>query len=216
MSTKIKTFSIISVLLLLLTACQSKVRNQQLATEEAGISATPSLSKLLYGALALENTENKLTDEQADSLLFYWKGVRALNNSDNVAAEETAGLTEQIYNTFNDAQKEYISSLDLTADTVQKLSANLSIDATVAEESDITINNGFGGGPMGNGGMTFGGRMPSGGEMPSGTGDMGVMMGGMMMPGQEGLTSEQGQGYQAQLSDVVIEAFINFLKDKLA
>ena len=52
--------------------------------------------QLALGTLALEETDQAITAEQAAALLPLWKAANSLSGADNVAAEEMTGLFKQI------------------------------------------------------------------------------------------------------------------------
>ncbi len=94
---------------------------------------------LALGSMELANTENAITPEQAELMLFYWQALTNLTNSGNSATEEVAALLTQIEESFTPAQITAINQMQLTSAYMN----------TWATENGITMGTGAGAGAGG-------------------------------------------------------------------
>lgn len=98
---------------------------------------------LSLGAMELANTENALSAEQAELMLFYWQALNNLTASGNSATEEVAALLTQIEDSFTPEQIQAINQMQLTSEYMTAWAA----------ENGITMGSGAGaGGGQGQGG----------------------------------------------------------------
>ena len=104
---------------------------------------------LSLGTMELANTENAITTEQAELMLFYWQALTNLTNSGNSATEEVAALLTQIEESFTPAQITAINQMQLTSEYM----------TAWATENGITMGTGAGAGAGGGQGQGGGGGM---------------------------------------------------------
>ncbi len=79
--------------------------------------------QLALGTLALEDTPNAVTAEQAQALLPLWKAANSLTGADNVASEEMSGLFDQIEQSMTPEQVQAIQALDLSGQGMADLAS---------------------------------------------------------------------------------------------
>ena len=80
-------------------------------------------TQLALGTLALEDTPNAVTAEQAQALLPRWKAADSLTGADNVASEEMSGLFNQIEEGMTAEQVQAIQALDLSGQAMADLAS---------------------------------------------------------------------------------------------
>lgn len=172
--------------------------------------------QLLFGTMALEDTDYPVLADQSENLLPLWKAARALSDSETAAEEELVAVYTQIQNTLNADQVKAIGAMELTQEDL----------LNIAESHGIEI--GLGGGfdfdnmtpeqqAAREAAREYGG--PGGGGFPGGGGGLG---GG---PGGEGLDpaaretaiAERGGagrfgGGAGRINPVFFEGIITFLE----
>jgi len=112
------TITLMTILVLALTACSGGTSNmQQAATNQSTDTShteMPLASKLVVGSFKLEGTENAITAEQATELIPLWQVYQQLSTSDTAAQEEISSLAEQIQETMTADQITAIDAMNLT------------------------------------------------------------------------------------------------------
>ena len=87
-------------------------------------------NKLAAGLLKLEGTSAEVTSEQADDLLFLWKGIKSLNGETNTASAEIAAIYSQIEETLNDDQVHAIKGMVINSTDINTLNVAYGITTT--------------------------------------------------------------------------------------
>jgi hypothetical protein len=127
------------------SAPEAEVADEEPAAEPAAETVALNLEfegalsqklMLSLGTMELANTENAITAEQAELMLFYWQALTNLTNSGNSATEEVAALLTQIEETFTPAQITAINQMQLTSEYM----------TAWATENSITMGTGAGAG----------------------------------------------------------------------
>lgn len=190
---------------------------------QAGERQLPLAMQLALGTLALEETDQAITAEQAAALLPLWKAANSLSGADNVAAEETASLFKQIQEAMTGEQVQAIQAMDLSGQSMADLAGKYGFQmggggrGELTEEMRATMEaarasgempEGFTPGmapPEGGGFRVEGGGPPSGGE----GGGQGFFM-------QRGNNSgSSGQNANAVTGNPIYQAVIELLQQKL-
>jgi hypothetical protein len=131
----------LSIILVAALAACSGLSNSGVSSTAASGSSTSSVNeKLGAGILSLEGTENAVTTEQADSLLFLWQGVSSLGTDNNTTDTEMAALYDQIRETLTADQVQAIQAMNLGDTEVSTLASqygagNAASAASVASSS---------------------------------------------------------------------------------
>lgn len=132
-------------------------------------SKTTTEVKTAMGIIALEDTDQAVTVDQAKVLLPLYKAVKALGASATTAPAELEALYSQIRENLDSSQIQTIDNLDVSSQTIQAVLTKYGAisDGLASEGSRSTTrsssNGGFGGpggpggGPGGPGGMMMGG-----------------------------------------------------------
>jgi hypothetical protein len=174
--------------------------------------------ELALGTLALKNSNNPVDAKEAAQLLFLWKGMNSLLQSQTTASEEVQGLIKQIQATMTPAQVQSIKNMHLTYQDLPR----------IAQQAGVQI--GGGGGQFGNispearatfqaarqsgqgGGNQGGARIPGFGGGGFGGGGFGGGGGGNNTSSNNTqfrtVSAFQGTG----LNEVVISAVIRYLQ----
>jgi len=112
------TFTLMTILVLTLTACSSGTTNTQQAATNQSTDTSPTemplASKLVVGSFKLEGTDNAITAEQATELIPLWQVYQQLSTSDTAAQEEISSLADQIQETMTPNQITAIDAMNLT------------------------------------------------------------------------------------------------------
>jgi hypothetical protein len=181
---------------LILTACASAADTTKTAASGTS-SATelPAQTKLILGAIKLEETENAISAEQAAELLPMFYVLQDLNESDTAAQEEINGLTRQIEETLTAKQTQAIAAMSLTRQDMSTLirGGNNNTNAAAA-------GNTSGGTGAPNGGFP-GGGIPGGG-IPGGT-------------TTSGSNTETRTAMNTKTPSALFDAMINLLEKKI-
>ncbi|PKO15798.1 MAG: hypothetical protein CVU39_09755 [Chloroflexi bacterium HGW-Chloroflexi-10] len=226
----IKNIGLLSVILLImmviLSACSSGL--SQIETQEAvqadGTTIANEMqltiqTRLVLGTFSLEDTENKVTSEQAQELLPMWKTLKVLLESDSAADLEIEALEEQIQETMTSAQNQTMNALSFTRESYMEFMSEYLPDIQMggaAMRQDGTGNTSgrqmqAGGMEAGGGGMPAGGGgMPAGG-MPAGGGGMEGETGGAL-PQSDGQITNAGMA--GGMNTLLIDALIELLESK--
>ena len=158
----------ITLFALTLTACASSTGTSASAPS-GGPDAVelPAQTKLILGAINLEETEYPITSEQAKELLPMFYVLQDLNDSDTAAQEEIDGLVAQIQETLSTEQTQAIDGMSLSMRDVFAISQGSSGSTSSSDAESATSA----GGPpdMGAGGPPDMGGMPGGGMQSTGT-----------------------------------------------
>jgi hypothetical protein len=118
------TLTLLAALSLLLTACsQAQGQSGTAASGGGGVRQLDQRMQLALGTLALEDTPNAVTAEQAQVLLPLWKAADSLTGADNVASEEMSGLFDQIEQSMTPEQVQAIQALDLSGQGMADLAS---------------------------------------------------------------------------------------------
>lgn len=193
-----KTILLISLMLLAgLMACASPDSGSGLAVETGQSSrlsaaysdAMPIVSQLAAGTVALENGENSVTDDQAESLLPLWQAYAGLVADGSTADAELNALVTQIEREMTDDQISEIAQLQLTNAKLQEM-----IEAGEIELGRGGRGQGAGGGPPADGGGQGGGGRGQGGLGGGGGGGQG---GGLGAPDPEAIAARQAERIEA-------------------
>ncbi len=135
-------------------------------TEVSG-SNLPDAALLIVGTLKLDGTEQAVTKEQAQDLLFLWQGYKELSTRDSAAPEEKSAILAQVKALMTEDQMSAISVLNLTTRDVMELVQSLGTTSTASSSTgmgnDERPSISFSGPPGGGGGGQGGG--PGGGGM---------------------------------------------------
>jgi hypothetical protein len=118
------TLTLLAVLALLLSACAKAQAQAGASAPGSGGARQPDpRMQLALGTLALEDTPNAVTAEQALALLPLWKAADSLTGADNVASEELSGLFDQIEESMTAEQVQAIQALDLSGQGMADLAS---------------------------------------------------------------------------------------------
>lgn len=124
-------------LMMVLTACATSAGAATPAepTATPGIvaenyaNALPVPSQLALGTINLKGTANAVTADQAENLLFLWKGMQALGAASNSSQLEMNALLVQIQDAMKPVQLQAIADLKLSQADVLKAMAELGTTA---------------------------------------------------------------------------------------
>jgi len=111
------TITIITILVLMLTACGGASDSPQTDPAEftsSSENAMPLSTQLLIGTFKLEETDLVVTAEQANELIPLWQVLQSISSSDTAAQEEMDALVEQIQETMTAEQVQAIEAMNLT------------------------------------------------------------------------------------------------------
>ena len=218
-----KTFLVLLILTLTLTACGSRTSNfsARPSGTQSG-AATGELSAALQvaiGTIKLDKTANEITKDQAAELLPLWETLQVLDSSDTAANQEKEALIQQIQETMTKDQMQAITSMNLTRQDMfsmlQTQGATLQGTQNGSTQSGTTRNTNPGGFVSGGGGFA-GGPPPDGGGFPSG----GPGFGGQNQTGRnQNSNSSQSKANRTALSanripTPLVQAVIDYLKKK--
>src|SRR5215208_1870584 len=163
------TLTILTILILTLTACGSTSSGTNSASgnqNAASAGALAATTQLIIGTLKLEDTGQAVTAKQAAELLPLWQTMQVLSESDTAADQEKEALLAQIQETMTPAQRQAITSMNLTRQdlftVMQERGAALGGSSQSSSQSGNSSTNssrnfGGGGGPPPDGGG-FGGQ----------------------------------------------------------
>jgi len=225
---KLTLFSILTILILALTACSSVSDSPQPDSTQStgtGENALPVSTQLLIGTFKLEGTDLAVTPEQASELIPLWQVLQSLSSSDSAAQAEMDALIEQIQETMTPEQIQSIKDMNLTP---QDMFTTMQEQGIGGQDGQNFIRpgseNGEGGEfpapPAGEGGQFFVG--PGGGEPGAGGpggGGPGGFDGQGLSPDQiataQALREENGGGFRFTGAPAPLtEALIQFLQEK--
>jgi len=182
------TITLLSVLILALTACSGGTSNTQQFNQGQSTNTSPNemplASKLVVGSFKLDGTDNAITAGQATELIPLWQVYQQLSTSDTAAQEEITALTEQIQETMTTEQMNAIDFMNLTPQDI----------STTMQEQGVQF-----GGNNGNGQGTNGqnnGQFPNGGNFQPPEGGGGQFFGGLDDGGPGGGGSGRFNGGQ--------------------
>jgi hypothetical protein len=124
---------------------------------------------LIVGSLKLDGTEQAVTKEQAQDLLFLWQGYKELSTRDSAAPEEKSAILAQVKSSMTETQMSAITAMNLTSRDVMELVQSLGTTTTASSPTgmgnDERPSISFSGPPGGGGGGQGGGPGPGGGGM---------------------------------------------------
>lgn len=184
----------------------------------------PQSMQLALGTLALEDTEQAITAEQAAALLPLWKAANSLTGADNVAAEETTGLFNQIQEAMTGEQMQAIQAMDLSGQNMADLAGKYGFQmggggrGNLTEEMQATMEAARASGEMPEG-FTPGMAPPEGGagfRVEGGGPTQGGQGGGQgffTQRGNNGGTSGQSAG--TATGNPIYQAVIELLEKKI-
>jgi hypothetical protein len=184
----------LSIIALTLAGCSPSAAASTAGAGQAGERQLPQSMQLALGTLALEDTDQAITAEQAAALLPLWKAANSLSGADNVAAEETTSLFNQIQETMTSEQVQAIQAMDLSGQNMADLASKYGFQmggggrGELTEEMRATME-----------AARLSGQMPEGftpGMAPPEGGVFRGEGGGPPLGGQGG-----GQGFFVQRSD---------------
>lgn len=174
-----------AALVALLAACSGAAANSTTETsgETVAANTTPvpggfqmsALTQLLLGTFELEDTDQAVTAEQAQTLLPLWQAVQALGQSDTTAEAEMAAVEQQIQDAYTAEQISAIEALALSPDDMRAIMDDLGLTignfANGTPPPNVTPGaGGFDGGPFGGGPPPDGGFVGGPGGGPGGGG----------------------------------------------
>lgn len=156
-------------------------------------------SRLALGILQLEQTDQAVDKDQAQTLLPLWQALQTLNNSDTTAAAELDALTRQIQRAMTSEQMSTIAAMELTSESLAELQASGALGfggpgMNITREAG-SGSGGLSGGPPPGDIVGFAGGPPGG--LPPG-GDFGGLGGG---PGGD-LSADQIATRQAAIAEM--------------
>jgi hypothetical protein len=181
--------------------------------------------RLALGTLALENTEQAITPEQAAELLPLWKAANSLSGADNIATEETQGLFGQIEDAMTPEQMQAIQGMDFSGENMAELASTYGFQmgggrrGELSEEMRATMEAAQASGQMPEG-FTPGMAPPEGAEFRlEGGGADGPIPGeggqGFFMRGAEGNSAASGNAAGGTVSNPLYDAVIALLEKKI-
>ena len=194
-----------------ITACSTRTASP---VGMAGGGKMEPMAELAVGTLQLDGTAQAVTKEQAAELLPLWQVYQEISMSDTAAQDEIDGLVEQIKVSMSEAQWQAISDMKLTQENVMEIMRERGPSMGGAGGSGGgSSRGGFGGEGFPGGGIPPGepGGMPPDAEIAMGGAGGGTQ--GMATP-QAGAT--QFRGRQSGVPASVLNAVIEYLKDKAA
>jgi len=214
------TLTILTILLLTLTACGGTSNTPQLDPEQpSAVSGDlPIASRLVIGSFKLEDTDLPITPEQAVDLLPLWQVYQDLSTSDTAAQEEIDALIEQIQETMTSEQMQAITAMNLTRQDM----------VTFMQEQGVQLAGGTGESRQASGGQNNSGELPEVRGPVIIQGGPGGGPGGGLGGGQsQGLSPQQIATAQALRAEngggtlilngtptPLIEALVQFLQEK--
>ena len=213
----------LSIIALTLAGCSPSAAASTAGAGQAGEPQLPQSMQLALGTLALEETDQAITAEQAAALLPLWKAANSLSGADNVAAEETTSLFKQIQEAMTGEQMQAIQEMDLSGQNMADLAGKYGFQmggggrGALTEEMQATMEAARASGEMPEGftpGMAppdgAGFRVEGGGPPPGGEGGG---QGFFMQRGNNGGTS--GQSASAATGNPIFQAVIELLQQKI-
>jgi len=228
------------------TACAAKnntpadsANGEVSTTSQNGDINLSERTKLILGSIALEETELKITSEQASALLPQWKVLKNLLGSDSASLVEIDALQEQIKESLSTEQSTWIDNLRYTPEEYQAAisdfmpeginfggNGDLSEEEIQARIATMQAANGgnlpqdFPGGTGGStggggGGLTFQGGGPGGDFVPgAGGGIPGGNFGSTNGTPSADSSTRQGRAGGSQFDILLIDQLIAILEAK--
>jgi hypothetical protein len=239
--------TIITILIFftLSTACAAKnnspadsANGEVSTTSQNGDVNLSERTKLILGSIGLEETDLKITAEQANALLPQWKVLRNLLSSDSASQVEIDALQEQIKESLSSEQSTWIDNLRYTPEEYQAAiqdfmpdgmnfggNGDLSEEEIQARIATMQAANGgnlpedfpggAGGGAGGAGGQTFQGGGPGGDFVPgAGGGFPGGDFGSTGGTPSADSRAMQGRAGGSQFDILLINQLITILEAK--
>lgn len=219
-------FFILIITLMVLSACSNSneaTNSNGSATTTAGVVEgeieIDQVGQLALGTIMLDDTENVVTAEQAQTMLSYWQLYQSMMSEDTTASEELDAILSQIEKAFTKEQLSAMESLDYSNSMQIMAQMGLrngfgAVNGESGERPEITQGGGMNGGdrPF-NGEMPSGGSFPSADDMPSGSEDFMGEMGEPFGEDAEGNTSDSlGRGFGNMQTQMYIPAVIEYLE----
>jgi hypothetical protein len=214
------SLTLLTILILTLTACGSASNGTEPASNTQGspaAGALPATTKLIIGTLKLEGTVDDVTAEQAAELLPLWQTLQVLSESDTAAQGETDTLIEQIQETMTAGQIQAINGMNLTQQDILTVMQDQGVqfgDATQQDNQGNSSQNNDGGVP----GDRFPGGGPGSGFPGGGGGPDGGFGGGQgqnLNPDQIATAQASRQERSGNfIPPMLINALIDFLREK--
>ncbi|MGE5123348.1 MAG: hypothetical protein ACM3H7_02435 [Acidobacteriaceae bacterium] len=169
MKTKLRILLGLTFTLSLVLGACAKGQAAGTGSTESNAQESNSLSRvnlLLVGTLKLEDSEQKVTAEQATSLLPLWQAYRSLSTNQTAAEAEVEALLNQIESTMTTEQMGAIEAMSLTSNDMVNLMQSLGAGMRPGGTPDPESTPGF---DFPGGGMVFQGSPPdlSAGSPPS-------------------------------------------------
>lgn len=228
---KNKSITLLAVILLLaLSACSGKnastIGDTSTSEREPGQGSMDEAiemdeaDRLIFGTILLDETENKVTTEQAESMLPLWQLYQTMVEEDTTASEELDAILRQIKAAFTDVQIAMMETFDYS--NQEELMAKLGMESysmgmdegSISEEIEKMITEGIESGELQEGG-SISGFSSSGGEIiiEGFEGDHPEGAGGTFNP--EDLIGPEGEmqgGFGSIQTVVYIPAIIEYLE----
>ena len=173
------TLTILTILILTLTACGSPSNSANPASGPQGDPAAgelPATTQLIIGTFKLEETENAVTAEQAAELLPLWQTMQVLSESDSAADQETEALIAQVQETMTAKQMQAITDMNLTREDMMSMMQEQGMamgGGPTGQNTNSQNGNTNGGGGFRPGSDEFPGGAPPGGGPGMGPGGQG-------------------------------------------
>lgn len=218
------TFSLLAILVLILTACggaSTASQTDSTKLNDTYENALPVQTQLLIGTLNLEGTEFALTSAQAKELIPLWQVLQSMNDSGSAAQEEIDALLEQMQQTMTPQQIQAIQKMKLTRQDIfaalQKYgnadNNGQAFDPNAEDSADGGSHPGGGDGGGEGGGAPFAGPADGGGHEGGPGGGQGVGL----SPDQ--IATAQASGQQERrpnnaIPSVLVSALIEILQNK--
>ena len=112
--------------------------------DESYTDALSARNQLLLGTVALEDTAQAISADQAKQLLPLWQGLLILTGSGTTAQEEIDALLKQIESTYSPAQLQAIGEMRLTRVELQTTLSELGIAVTSGTGTGTGVGQGQG------------------------------------------------------------------------
>ncbi|MEM7330640.1 MAG: hypothetical protein AAF490_01020 [Chloroflexota bacterium] len=150
--------------------------NNEVAAASVLEGDLPQDAQLAVGSLLLEETDQAISEEQAQTLLPLWQAYETLSATGTAADVELDALVSQIEGEMSTEQVASIQEMDLNQESIQALLQDGTLRFGGFGGGDGEGGGQFGGGPAGGGGGggQLGGGPPGGGGGQGGGGVQGL------------------------------------------
>ncbi len=202
---------VLALSLTVLSACRAGTATTTQASTQPNTTADSIESRLAVGTLLLKDTDLAVTKDEAAELVFLWKAVKTLSSANNAAAEEMQALYDQIQETMTPAQVEAIRAMQMDAEKMSSLRAELGVEMGMGANQGGAAATGSRSSSGGGMGMPGGGPGGAGGPP---MGDPGMMAGGAMPAEMQTQAAGQTGGQAARGAGLMfVEPLIKYLNE---